>query len=98
MAPEPFPVEQSLSIPQASPRERQRLDEDPFITKSILSTQGIKMSIGDVWYETSPYFYASLGAVVMLGSYGTLATSSGGLLVIAAMTILRMRWVYRRNT
>ena len=55
------------------------------------------MSIGDVWYETSPYLYAPLGTVVLFGSDGSLAKVSGALLVIAAATILRMRWSYRQR-
>ena len=55
------------------------------------------MSIGDLWYETSPYLYAPLGAVVLFGSDGTLAKTSGALLMIAAATILRMRWSYRQR-
>ena len=55
------------------------------------------MSLADIWYETSPYLYALLGTVVLFGSEGTLAKLSGGLLVVAAITILRMRWTYRRQ-
>ncbi len=55
------------------------------------------MSIGDLWYETSPYIYTPLGAVVLLGSEGALAKASGALLLVAAATILRMRWAYRQR-
>jgi hypothetical protein len=55
------------------------------------------MSFADVWYETSPYIYAPLGVLVLFGSDGTLAKVSAFLLVVAAGTILRLRWTYRRR-
>jgi len=55
------------------------------------------MSIGDLWYEASPFVYAPMGALVALGSDGTLARLSGGLLLVAAATILRLRWTHRRR-
>ena len=55
------------------------------------------MLIGDFWYEVSPYIYAPLGTVVLLASESALGTVSGALLLIAAMTILRLRWTYRQR-
>lgn len=55
------------------------------------------MSIADLWYEASPYIYAPLGMFVLLAGDGTLARVSGGLLLVAAGTILRLRWTHRRR-
>jgi len=55
------------------------------------------MSLGDLWYETSPYLYAPLGAAVLFGSEGALAKISGALLLVAAVTILRLRWTFRQR-
>jgi hypothetical protein len=55
------------------------------------------MSLERVWYETSPVVYALGGVTVLLGASDTLARVSGALLVLAAATILRMRWVYRNR-
>jgi len=49
----------------------------------------------ELWYETSPYFYAVLGTGVLLGSEGTLALASGALLVITSGIILWLRYVNR---
>ena len=53
------------------------------------------MSIEEIWYESSPYVYALAGLTVLAGADGALAKMSGGLLLIAAGTILRLRWVHR---
>jgi len=55
------------------------------------------MSLERVWYETSPIVYALGGVTVLLGASDTLARVSGALLVLAAATILRLRWVYRNR-
>lgn len=54
-------------------------------------------SLEEIWYETSPYVYALLGTVVLLGAESTLATSSGALLLLAAGTIVRLRWKHRQR-
>lgn len=55
------------------------------------------MSMEELWYEASPYFYAVLGTGVLLGSDGALALSSGALLVITSAIILWLRFVNRRR-
>ena len=55
------------------------------------------MSFERLWYETSPYVYGLLGIVVMLGFEETLGRLSGALLVVAAGTILWLRWVNRHR-
>lgn len=54
------------------------------------------MSIEDIWYESSPYVYLLAALAVLAWSDGTMATVSALLLLIAAATILRLRWVHRR--
>jgi hypothetical protein len=53
------------------------------------------MDIKTIWYEASPYLYISVGLLCLFASE-RLATFSGGLLILAALTILRLRWRYRR--
>ncbi len=56
------------------------------------------MDLETVWYETFPYLYGIAGIVSILIRPGSLLLKiSGVLLVVAALTILRLRWVYRRN-
>ena len=55
------------------------------------------MSIEDIWYESSPYVYLLTGLAALAWSDGTMATVSALLLLIAAATILRLRWVHRRG-
>jgi hypothetical protein len=55
------------------------------------------MSMETLWYEISPYVYA-MGAMLTLGQAGSgsgLASLSGGLLLAAALIILRLRWAHR---
>jgi hypothetical protein len=54
------------------------------------------MDIETCWYEFSPYLYIIVGVISIAFSASYLAMLPGGLLVIAALTILRMRWVHRR--
>ena len=55
------------------------------------------MDLEQVWYEAFPYVYGAGGAVALLFQPGSfLLKVSGGLLIVAAVTILRLRWVYRR--
>ena len=55
------------------------------------------MSIEELWYEASPYIYVLLGVAVLFGSNETLGLASGGLLLLAAGTILRLRWLHRHR-
>jgi NhaP-type Na+/H+ or K+/H+ antiporter len=55
------------------------------------------MSIEELWYEASPYIYILLGITVLFGSNETLGLASGGLLLVAAGTILRLRWLHRHR-
>lgn len=53
------------------------------------------MDIETMWYEGSPYLYAVVGVVSLFGG-SVLALVSGGLLITASLTIMRMRWVHRK--
>lgn len=55
------------------------------------------MSLEDIWYESSPYIYVIAGITVLASAEGSLAIASALLLLIAAGTILRLRWVHRRG-
>lgn len=54
------------------------------------------MDLESIWYETAPYAYVFAG-IYAASAESRLATVSGALLVIAAVTILRLRWSYRRK-
>ncbi len=55
------------------------------------------MDIESLWYEAFPYLYGVGGVVACCVSPGsTLLKISGALLIVAAITVIRMRWVYRR--
>lgn len=55
------------------------------------------MDIESLWYEISPYLYAAFGVgAVFYGPGSILLKGSGILLIAAALTIVRLRWVYRR--
>lgn len=55
------------------------------------------MDLETVWYEAFPYLYGigGLVAIFLPGGSGLLR-ASGVLLIVASLTILRLRWVYRR--
>ncbi|RPH67110.1 MAG: hypothetical protein EHM83_02310 [Burkholderiales bacterium] len=55
------------------------------------------MSLEDIWYESSPYVYLLSGVATLVGSEGVLGTASALLLLIAAATILRLRWSHRQR-
>ena len=55
------------------------------------------MDIETTWYELSPYLYAIAGVASALNVKSGLSICSGVLLLAAAATIIRMRWVYRRR-
>lgn len=55
------------------------------------------MDLETIWYEFSPYLYAVFGFTALFYRDGSfLLKGSGVLLITAALTILRLRWVYRR--
>ena len=54
------------------------------------------MDIKTCWYEVSPYLYIIVGVISIALSSTYSARLPGGLLIIAALTIIRMRWVHRR--
>lgn len=55
------------------------------------------MDLETIWYEFSPYLYAVFGFTALFYSGGSfLLKGSGLLLITAVLTILRLRWVYRR--
>lgn len=55
------------------------------------------MELEQTWYEVFPYLYGIGGfvAIFLPGGSGLLR-ASGVLLIVASITILRLRWVYRR--
>ena len=55
------------------------------------------MDIETCWYEFSPYLYIVAGIVAIVLSRSLVGGLAGGLLIVAAVTILRLRWVHRRN-
>ena len=56
------------------------------------------MDFETVWYESFPYVYGIGGLVALaLPSGSGLLRGSGILLVAASLTILRMRWLNRRE-
>ena len=55
------------------------------------------MDLETLWYEFSPYLYAVFGFTALFYSNGSyLLKGSGILLITAVLTILRLRWIYRR--
>jgi hypothetical protein len=54
------------------------------------------MNIEPIWYEGSPYVYAGVGAVSLSNYQSYIAIMSGVVLLTASVTIIRMRWTYRR--
>lgn len=55
------------------------------------------MNFEEVWYELSPYVYAIVAVPVLLWGEGSLAKASGGLLLLASATVLRLRWRHRHG-
>ena len=50
------------------------------------------------WYEVNPYVYAAMGAATIVYPPGSLLMkASGFVLLFAALTILGLRWIYRRD-
>jgi hypothetical protein len=55
------------------------------------------MDLETFWYEFSPYIYLVAGAISIFFSRALVGSIAGGLLIVAALTILRLRWVHRRE-
>jgi hypothetical protein len=54
------------------------------------------MDIETCWYEFSPYIYIVIGVLSIFYATTHVGRLSAGLLIIAALTIVRMRWTYRK--
>jgi len=54
------------------------------------------MNIEPIWYEGSPYVYAGVGVASLSNYQSYIAILSGIVLLTASVTIIRMRWVYRK--
>jgi hypothetical protein len=54
------------------------------------------MDLETLWYEISPYIYFIIGAGSIFFGPTYFAKLPGGLLIIAALTIIRLRWLHRR--
>lgn len=55
------------------------------------------MDLETLWYEVSPYIYAIAGVLALISVDSRLSTFSGGLLILAALTVIRLRWSYRKQ-
>ncbi|MGI9025331.1 MAG: hypothetical protein ACR2GP_07070 [Burkholderiaceae bacterium] len=56
------------------------------------------MKIETAWYELSPYIFVGSGIAANIYSPGSLLLRVSGLLLLAvAITILGLRWIYRRE-
>jgi hypothetical protein len=58
---------------------------------------GADMSIEANWYEFSPYVYAAGGVASASNIESYISIVCGLMLLVAAATILRLRWRYRKN-
>lgn len=56
------------------------------------------MDLETVWYEISPYIYTVSGLGVVAVADAGMGRYSGALLLIAAATIIRLRWAHRRKS
>ena len=57
-----------------------------------------KKRIESTWYETSPFVYAAVGvAAAMRWPDTMLMKASSMMLVVAALTIIGLRWIYRHD-
>jgi hypothetical protein len=54
------------------------------------------MDLETLWYEALPYLYLVAGVASIIYAPSYLGRLSGGLLIVAALTILKMRRTYRR--
>jgi hypothetical protein len=55
------------------------------------------MDLETIWYEISPYVYTASGLTALLGTDTPIGRWSGVLLLGAALTVIRLRWVNRRK-
>lgn len=56
------------------------------------------MKIETAWYELSPYLFVASGIAANIYSPGSILLKTSGLLLFAvAITILGLRWIYRRQ-
>jgi hypothetical protein len=56
------------------------------------------MDLETLWYEVSPYVYTLSGVLALLAVDVRVGQWSGALLLGAALTIIRLRWVNRRKS
>jgi hypothetical protein len=56
------------------------------------------MDYETLWYEASPYVYTFAGICAAISTDAQFGKISGILLLIAALTIIRLRWRNRRKT
>lgn len=54
------------------------------------------MDIETCWYEFSPYCYIGTGIAAVYYASEPLGRLPGFLLIFAALTIIRLRWIHRR--
>ncbi len=55
------------------------------------------MDFETIWYELSPCVYTICGVIVLATADMRMGQLSGALLLVAALTIICLRWVNRRN-
>lgn len=56
------------------------------------------MDLESIWYEVSPYVYTLSGLAAFASADVQIGQVSGALLLGAALTIIRLRWVSRRRS
>jgi hypothetical protein len=56
------------------------------------------MDLETIWYELSPYVYTLSGLAAFAAADVRMGQWSGALLLGAALTIIRLRWVNRRKS
>jgi hypothetical protein len=54
------------------------------------------MDLETCWYEFSPYLYVVVGLISIFYATTAVGNVAGVLLIGAAVTIIRLRWVHRR--
>ena len=59
--------------------------------------EGSTVDLERTWYEASPYIYMVSAIIVILRTESSLGLISGALLLAVSSTILRLRWVYRKQ-
>jgi hypothetical protein len=55
------------------------------------------MDLEGTWYECSPYIYLAGGILTFVKAESRVGIASGILLVVAAVTILRLRYKHRKD-